>query len=73
MERQAAHNGLPGELAGPNLVDVISSLMSIQGIIMFLQSLPTQDWGDHEMEMLLSQAFVLNSTWANAQSHFLGK
>ncbi|KZV69944.1 RabGAP/TBC [Peniophora sp. CONT] len=47
--------------------------MDFQGIIMFLQSLPTQDWGDHEMEMLLSQAFVLNSTWANAQSHFLGK
>jgi hypothetical protein len=46
---------------------------SAQGIIMFLQSLPTQDWTDHEIEMLLSQAFVLNATWANAQSHFAGK
>jgi TBC1 domain family member 2 len=45
----------------------------IQGIIMFLQSLPTQDWTDHEIEMLLSQAFVLNSIWHNAQSHFTGK
>ena len=44
-----------------------------QGIIMFLQSLPTQDWMDHEIEMLLSQAFVLNSIWHNAQSHFTGK
>jgi hypothetical protein len=44
-----------------------------QGIIMFLQSLPTQDWTDHEIEMLLSQAFVLNSIWHNAQSHFTGK
>ena len=44
-----------------------------QGIIMFLQSLPTQDWGDHEIEMLLSEAFVLNSIWHNAQSHFNGK
>ena len=34
------------------------------------QSLPTQGWTDHEIEMLLSEAFVLNSTWANAQSHF---
>ncbi|CAK5265664.1 unnamed protein product [Mycena citricolor] len=44
--------------------------MDFQGIIMFLQSLPTQTWGDHEIEMLLSEAFVLNSIWANAQSHF---
>jgi hypothetical protein len=40
---------------------------------MFLQSLPTQDWGDHEIEMLLSEAFVLNSIWHNAQSHFNAK
>lgn len=45
---------------------------SAQGIIMFLQSLPTQDWDDHEIEMLLSEAFVLNSIWHNAQSHFNG-
>ncbi|TFK44339.1 rab-GTPase-TBC domain-containing protein [Crucibulum laeve] len=44
--------------------------MDFQGIIMFLQSLPTQNWGDHEIEMLLSEAFVLNSVWHNAQSHF---
>jgi len=42
----------------------------VEGIIMFLQSLPTQGWGDHEIEMLLSEAFVLNSIWQNAQSHF---
>lgn len=47
--------------------------MDFQGIIMFLQSLPTQDWGDHEIELLLSEAFVLNSIWQNAQSHFNGK
>ncbi len=41
-----------------------------QGIIMFLQSLPTQEWTDHEIEMLLSEAFVHYSTWHNAQSHF---
>ncbi|TRM69482.1 rab-GTPase-TBC domain-containing protein [Schizophyllum amplum] len=44
--------------------------MDFQGIIMFLQSLPTQGWGDGEIEMLLSEAFVLNSIWQNAQSHF---
>jgi len=44
--------------------------MDFQGIIMYLQSLPTQNWGDHEIELLLSEAFVLNSIWHNAQSHF---
>lgn len=43
---------------------------SSQGIIMFLQSLPTQGWTDHEIELLLSEAFVHYSTWHNAQSHF---
>ena len=41
-----------------------------QGIIMYLQSLPTQGWTDHEIELLLSEAFVHYSTWHNAQSHF---
>ncbi|KAJ1300362.1 hypothetical protein OPQ81_005181 [Rhizoctonia solani] len=44
--------------------------MDFQGIIMFLQSLPTQDWTDHEIELLLSEAFLLSSVWHNAQSHF---
>ncbi|KAF9807571.1 hypothetical protein IEO21_08154 [Rhodonia placenta] len=44
--------------------------MDFQGIIMFLQSLPTQGWTDHDIEMLLSEAFVHYSTWHNAQSHF---
>jgi len=44
--------------------------MNLQGIIMFLQSLPTQGWTDHDIQMLLSQAFVYSTTWQNAQSHF---
>ena len=43
----------------------------VQGIIMFLQSLPTQTWGDHEIEVLLAEAYVLSSVWHNAQSHIL--
>jgi len=52
------------------IVVCVSNGQVNQGIIMFLQSLPTQDWGDHEIELLLSEAFVLNSIWHNAQSHF---
>ncbi|KAG8830647.1 GTPase-activating protein, partial [Serendipita sp. 399] len=45
--------------------------MDFQGIIMFLQSLPTQTWGDHEIEVLLAEAYVLSSVWHNAQSHIM--
>ncbi|KAL5632160.1 hypothetical protein ACGC1H_000240 [Rhizoctonia solani] len=44
--------------------------MDFQEIIIFLQSLPTQDWTDYEIELLLSEAFLLSSVWHNAQSHF---
>ncbi|KAI0339764.1 RabGAP/TBC [Trametopsis cervina] len=44
--------------------------VNLMGIIMFLQSLPTHGWTDHEIELLLSEAFVHYSTWHNAQSHF---
>lgn len=32
--------------------------MDFQGIIMFLQSLPTQGWSDKDAELLLSEAFL---------------
>ncbi|KDQ21666.1 hypothetical protein BOTBODRAFT_99023 [Botryobasidium botryosum FD-172 SS1] len=46
--------------------------MDFQGIIMFLQSLPTANWTNHEIELLLSGAFVLHSTWHNAPGHLGG-
>lgn len=63
-------------LIGLNHIPFLTLLPSFQphqGIIMFLQSLPTQDWTDDEIEILLSEAFLLNSIWHNAQSHFTGK
>lgn len=38
-------------------------------MFMFLQALPTQDWGEAEVEDLLSQAFVLHSLFASAPKH----
>lgn len=37
---------------------------------MFLQNLPTQDWTDHDVALLLSEAFVLKATWHGAENHF---
>ncbi|KAH8929576.1 RabGAP/TBC [Atractiella rhizophila] len=46
--------------------------MDFQGIIMFLQSLPTQDWNDENTELLLSEAFVWKSLFHNT-SHMANK
>lgn len=73
VEQEAARDGLPGNVAQVYRIPLPTLFLTItmfQGIIMFLQSLPTQGWGDHEIEMLLSEAFVHYSTWHNAQSHF---
>ena len=43
--------------------------MSFQDIIMFLQDLPTSDWGEDEVEPILSQAFILSTLFDNAPSH----
>jgi hypothetical protein len=43
---------------------------AFKGIIMFLQNLPTQDWTDHDVALLLSEAFVLKATWHGAENHF---
>ncbi|PWN53183.1 RabGAP/TBC [Violaceomyces palustris] len=39
--------------------------MDFQGIIMFLQSLPTQGWSDKDAEMLLSEAFMYKTLFGN--------
>ena len=39
-------------------------------MIMFLQRLPTHSWTDHDVELLLSEAFVLKTVWQGAENHF---
>jgi TBC1 domain family member 2 len=45
--------------------------MEFQDIMMYLQSLPTAtaDWGDKEIELLLSEAFMWKSLFHNSQAH----
>ena len=38
--------------------------MDFQSIIMFLQSLPTQNWGDKEIELLLAESFLWSRTFS---------
>ncbi|KAK8845567.1 hypothetical protein IAR55_006282 [Kwoniella newhampshirensis] len=44
--------------------------MDFQEMIMFLQCLPTQSWTDHDVELLLSEAYVLKTVWQGAENHF---
>jgi len=41
-----------------------------QEMIMFLQCLPTQTWTDHDIELLLSESYVLKTVWQGAENHF---
>jgi hypothetical protein len=40
--------------------------LDFQGIMMFIQALPTQNWGDKEIEVLLSEAFLWKSLWSHS-------
>ena len=35
-------------------------------MVMFLQNLPTQDWKENEMSMLLSQAYLFQAMFSGA-------
>ncbi|KAK9465268.1 rab-GTPase-TBC domain-containing protein [Lipomyces arxii] len=43
--------------------------MDFQEIMMFLQSLPTQEWGEKDIELLLSEAYMWQSLFKNATAH----
>lgn len=40
-----------------------------QDLITFLQQLPTQNWTDRDVEMLVSQAFVLQTQFQSSKAH----
>ncbi|RUP16959.1 rab-GTPase-TBC domain-containing protein, partial [Jimgerdemannia flammicorona] len=45
--------------------------LDFQGIMMFLQQLPTQAWEAKDIELLLSEAFMWKSLFHNAPSHLV--
>lgn len=54
----------------PRYMDIADNLLFSQEVIIFLQRLPTQNWGDHDIELLLSEAYVLKTVWQGAENHF---
>ena len=45
--------------------------MDFQEIMMFLQSLPTKEWTEKDVELLLSEAFIWKSLFAGSQAHVI--
>jgi hypothetical protein len=43
--------------------------MAFQDLVLFLQSLPTKEWGPNEVETLLSQAYMLSTCFESSQNH----
>jgi TBC1 domain family member 2 len=44
--------------------------MQFQEALMFLQDLPTSEWGEEEMGDLLARAFILSTRYDDSTSHF---
>lgn len=44
--------------------------MEFQDLIMFLQKVPTQDWTESDIELVLSRAFMWRASFQGATSHF---
>ncbi|KAF4636333.1 hypothetical protein G7Y89_g1761 [Cudoniella acicularis] len=46
--------------------------MDFQEVMMFLQALPTRDWTEKDIELLLSEAFIWQSLFKGSASHLRG-
>lgn len=46
--------------------------MDFQEVMMFLQALPTRDWTEKDIELLLSEAFIWQSLFKGSASHLKG-
>lgn len=43
--------------------------MGFDELFQFMQNMPTDDWGDREIEILLSSAFVLSTLFGGSEAH----
>ena len=47
--------------------------MDFQEIMMFLQSLPTREWTEKDIELLLSEAYIWQSLFKGSSAHLKGQ
>ena len=46
-----------------------SAKLLLQEVMMFLQALPTKDWTEKDIELLLSEAFIWQSLFQGSRAH----
>jgi hypothetical protein len=47
--------------------------MDFQEVMMFLQALPTRQWTEKDIELLLSEAFIWQSLFRGSSAHLKGQ
>ncbi|KAF2671088.1 RabGAP/TBC [Microthyrium microscopicum] len=47
--------------------------MDFQEVMMFLQALPTRDWTEKDIELLLSEAFIWHNLFSGSSAHLKGQ
>jgi hypothetical protein len=47
--------------------------MDFQEVMMFLQALPTREWTEKDIELLLSEAFIWKSLFIGSSAHLKGQ
>lgn len=69
MDGPAPEDGFPGECILHHACYKLERLTSVQEIMMFLQALPTKDWTEKDIELLLSEAFIWQSLFQDSRAH----
>jgi hypothetical protein len=71
MDRSIGQDGFPGKNLYSHCSEIIHSEANIctQEVMMFLQALPTKDWTEKDIELLLSEAFIWQSLFQDSRAH----
>jgi len=45
--------------------------LDFPGLMTFLQQLPTKDWSDKDIEMIISEGYVFMTLYEDSKGHFV--
>ena len=51
------------------MVTCVDTEFGLQEMVLFLQKLPTTEWDEKDIEMVLSRAYMLRASFNDARSH----
>lgn len=53
----------------PGIPSPVTLFLGSLAQVMFLQDMPTKEWGEEEVEPLLSQAYILSTLFEGSPNH----